>query len=221
MIDIKIIKTMRTMRAQTFILVLLLFFSCEQNKEKSQIDKTAIALNDSAVKLEMTFDNKKMLEAIKLFNQAIKLQPNYFIAYWNKMSLQNQLGLRKEAFETLKEIEHLRPNVPEVKASVGVYIETNGNVSEARKKYIEAENLYKNILDTLKIGTVSYQTTSINRALNLKLLGYEKESNKILTSIQQNEKNAYIKELINNYLKMTKTELLENLNAIDKKTVPE
>ena len=85
------------------ILTVLIFISCEQTKkqkDESQIDGRAIELNKKGIELPMTFNNGSIEKAIK----PTKIEPDYYLAYCNKLVHQNQLGQRIEAFETLKKL---------------------------------------------------------------------------------------------------------------------
>jgi tetratricopeptide (TPR) repeat protein len=213
-------KKTELMKNLMYILAFIVFISCGQIDKKEgkfQIDEKAKQLNDSAIGLANTFDNNKILEAIKLFDQATKIQPNYYVAYWNKMVYQNQLGLANDAFETLKKLEELRPKNPDLKVTAGIFMETNFDSIKAREKFIEAEKIYKSILDTLNSTTDTFQTILINRAVNLKFLGRENEANGILMAIKQKQKDESLKEFMNSFIKMGRKELLNNFKTTKQK----
>lgn len=201
------------MKQTIFILTILTFISCGKQKSESQIDGRAIDLNNKGIELAMTFNNDSIKKAIQLFDQATKIESEYYLAYWNKLIYQNQLGQKDEAFETLKKLEELRPNNPDLKVTAGVFIELNGDSILARQKFLEADQIYKNIIDTLTRKTDPYQTTLTNKAVNLKFLGQEDEANKILKTVKTEISNENLKEMIENFISMTRTELLENFKA--------
>ncbi len=197
-----------------YILTIMVFISCghpDKKVEKFQIDKKAKELNNQGVELAMTFNNDSILEAIRLFDQATNIQPDYYLAYWNKFVYQNQLGLTSNAFETLKILEKLKPRNPDLKVTAGIFIELSGDSVKAREKFIQADQIYTTMLDTLSTEADPFQTIMTNKAVNLKLLGRENEGNKILKDISSKISDENFKELIDNFTKMTRKELIENI----------
>ncbi len=204
------------MKQTIFILTILIFISCgqtEKQKDESQIDKRAIELNKKGIELAMTFDNDSIKKAIELFDRATKIESEYYLAYWNKLVNQNQLGQKNEAFETLKKLEELRPNNPDLKVTAGIFLALNGDSLSARQKFLEADKIYTSIIDTLTQKTDPYQTTLTNKAVNLKLLGQEAKANKILKAVKTEMTDDNLKEMIESYITMTRTELLENFKT--------
>ena len=153
------------MKQVIYILTILTSISCgqtENKKEKNQVDERAKELNNRAIELTMTFNNDSILKAIELFDQATELQPDYYLAHWNKFVFQNQLGQTSEAFETLKKLETIRPNNPDLKVTAGVLIELNGDSLSARRKFLQADKIYTTILDTLTSETDPQKMTLMN-----------------------------------------------------------
>lgn len=201
------------MRQVFYILTILTFISCGETKKKgeaNQIDKRAIELNDKGIELAMTFDNDSIKKAIELFDQATKIEPDYYLAYWNKLVFQNHLGQKTEAFETINKLENIRPNNPDLKVTTGVLIELNGDSLSARQKFLQADKIYTSILDTLTNKTDPQKMTLMNKAVNLKFLGREDEGNKILEDIKTETKEENLKEMFETLIRMTRKELIDN-----------
>jgi tetratricopeptide (TPR) repeat protein len=201
------------MRQVFYILTILTFISCGETKKKeeaNQIDKRAIELNDKGIELAMTFDNDSIKKAIELFDQATKIEPDYYLAYWNKLVFQNHLGQKTEAFKTINKLENIRPNNPDLKVTKGVLIELNGDSLSARQKFLQADKIYTSILDTLTNKTDPQKMTLMNKAVNLKFLGREDEGNKILEDIKTETKEENLKEMFETLIRMTRKELIDN-----------
>ena len=201
------------MKLVFYLLALLTFISCgqtEKRKEKYKVDLKAQELNNRGVKLALTLNEDSILKAISMLDQATKIQPDYYLAHWNKFIYQNQLGLTKDALTTLKDLEKLTPENPDWKVELGIFMEVNGDSLKAREKYVEADRLYKSILDTLTSKTEPYQMILTNRAVNLKLLGYENEGDKILKEISSKQADTTLKELFECFVTLTRKELIEN-----------
>jgi tetratricopeptide (TPR) repeat protein len=198
------------------ILTILIFFSCgriENKRSDNKVDIKAKELNDKGVELAMSFQNDSIKRAIELFNQAIDLQPDFYLAYWNKFVFQNQLGQKSEAFETLKKLETLKPNNPELLVTTGIFIELRGDSSTARQKFLKADQIYTSIIDTLSQKTVTYQMTLTSKAVNMKFLGQEDEANKIFENVISQNSNSNLKEMSEKLKTMTRKELMENFNS--------
>ncbi len=206
----------QTMKQVINILTVLTFISCGQTKnkkEKNQVDERAKELNNKGIELAMTFNNDSILKAIELFDLAIELQPDYYLAHWNKFVYQNQLGQKSEAFETLKKLETIRPNNPDLKATAGVFIELSGDSLTARQKFLHADQIYTIILDTLTNKTDPHKMTLMNKAVNLKFLGREDEGNKILEDIKAETDDENLKEMFESFIRMTRKELIDNFKT--------
>jgi len=192
------------------------FISCGQTEKKKgnfQVDETAKELNNKGVELASTFNNDSIKKAIQLFDQATEIQPDFYLAFWNKFVYQNQLGLKNEAFITLERLEELRPTNPDLKVTAGILIELKGDSLSARQRFLEADQIYTSIIDTLTRKTDPYQTTLTNKAVNLKFLGQEDEANKILKAIKTEISDDNLKEMIESFISMTRKELIENFNT--------
>ncbi|MBK6912627.1 MAG: tetratricopeptide repeat protein [Ignavibacteriales bacterium] len=55
-------------------------------------------------------DNRNYKDALELFTEAIKLNPNDSVAFFNRASIEMQLGLYKEARKDFKESAKLELN---------------------------------------------------------------------------------------------------------------
>lgn len=150
----------------SFITSCLLLLSCNSKSEKDNFNKQVRQLNDSAVAIGSLGDTAKIMVAIELLNKVIAMKPDYYSAYWNKLAFQYRLGLLDDAFATLKSMEQINPESPELKTMIGAFLEQNKKASiQAMTKYKEADLLYKNILDTISPNCLSYQSTMINYIL--------------------------------------------------------
>jgi len=193
-----------------FILILLLNLGC-QPKPTSQIKqasirKEAIELNNIALALAQKDEKDSVLKAIELFDSAIKIQPDYFYAHWNKMAYQNQLGLYSDGYMTLQELEKIAPQNAFFKTMDGAYLDRNGDSLGAVDKYNEAEKLFVGYLDTLTYDPQS--TNETNRAINLKLLGKDEKANEILKKIEKELTEPSLKEHVQTLILSTRRDLL-------------
>lgn len=200
----------------TFFIFFLLFSACNSKAQEHHYNERAKQLNDSAVAMSLLGDTAKVITAIELLNEATDIQPDYYLAYCNKLIFQRQLGLIDDAFSTLKAMEQLNPKNPDLKTMFGIlYEQYKQDTIQAKVKYSEADLLYKSILDTINSNSLSYQSIITNYAFNLKLLGKNFEADSILYSFIQNyydenkEEDKVFKQHIETYfIKKTREDLI-------------
>jgi tetratricopeptide (TPR) repeat protein len=200
-----------TLKQISIIFTFIVLSSCGHvsTDKKTTIDPDARALNDSAVALHMTFNKENTMKAIELLDKATKIDPGYFLAHWNKYVFQNELNMKEQAFETLKTLELLTPENPELKMASGVFHENIGDSSTAFQKYQRANSIYESNLDTLAKNGIQYSMLQSNRAINLILLGRESQGKEILNDLLQNESDEATKELIKEFLTLSRQDLLD------------
>ena len=125
-----------------FFISCLLFSACGTKAQENNYNKKAKQLNDSAIAMGLLGDTAKVMAAIQLLNEATNIQPDYYLAYWNKLAFQCQLGLMDDVFTTLKIMEQISPENPDLKTRLGVFYERyKKDAIQAQVKYNEAEVL--------------------------------------------------------------------------------
>lgn len=141
----------------SFIISCLLLLGCNSKTKRDNCNKQVRQLNDCAVAIGSLGDTAKIMVAIELLNKVIAMKPDFYSAYWNKLAFQYRLGLMDDAFATLKSMERINPENPDLKTMLGAFLEQNKKDStRAMIKYKEADLLYKNILDTISPNCLSY-----------------------------------------------------------------
>jgi len=181
----------------------LLFFSCGNTPQEE-----ALRLCNKAVFLIANNpDTTKVLKAIQLLDKATDIQPDYYVAYDNKFAFQCELDLIDDAFCTLKNMERLKPESPDLKTTLGAFYEYyKKDTIRAMNKYNEANLLYKLILDTLNPDFRNYEFIITDYAFNLKLLKEDAEANQVLHDCFGND----IKDFIDTFMvKRTREEVLK------------
>jgi hypothetical protein len=197
----------------------VLFFSCNDKAKECNYNERAIQLNDSAIMISSWGDTAKILIAIELLNEATDIQPDYYLAYWNKLTFQRQLNLMDDASVTLKVMEQLSPENPDLKTMLGaIYERYRKDTVLAINKYNEADLLYKTILDTLNPASFSYQSVVTSYAFNLKMLRKNIDFDSIfIYGYYNNDKEKYetFKKYIENHFVRKSREELINMYSVD------
>jgi len=134
------------------LIILTLFLSiisCKgQEKEKNRIKAEELVKQANELFMKSKLEEQTKLDScITLINEAIKIDENYFNAYYTKSTF---LTLKKDIRESIKNNEkmiQLRPDQPLWKIQRGLFFDIDGNTIEAEKNYAigikEYENLFK------------------------------------------------------------------------------
>ena len=139
------------MKKLVILTLFLSIISCKgQEKEESRIKAKELVKQANELFIESKLEEQTKIDScITLINEAIKIDENYFNAYYTKSTY---LTLKKDIKESIKNNEkmiQLRPNQPLWKIQRGLFFDINGNSSEAQKNYAigikEYENLFKKI----------------------------------------------------------------------------
>jgi len=191
------------------LLTLTWYFSCAQPKHK--INPEARKLNDSAFNMvfhAISKDSAIYKNAIGLLDRAIKIDSNYFIAWWSKFSYQNELKDYKGALPTAKKMLTLKPNDPVAIMFTGEAYEKAGDSSSAVKYYKEALLKYNGILDTMSVKNYYYKSMETSKAIILILLNQQKQSRDMLQPIYQKETDSLYKSFYRDIMSYTRKEAL-------------
>jgi tetratricopeptide (TPR) repeat protein len=137
------------MKKLVILTLFLSIISCKgQGKEESRIKAKKLVKQANELFIESKLEEQAKLDScITLINEAIKIDENYFNAYYTKSTY---LTLKKDIKESIKnnvKMIQLRPNQPLWKIQRGLFFDIDGNSIEAEKNYAigikEYENLFK------------------------------------------------------------------------------
>jgi tetratricopeptide (TPR) repeat protein len=192
--------------------VLILLFAgclCSCKDPKSDIIE-ARKLNNAAIdSLSKAKDvNKGLVTAIRLLDQAIELDGNDLIAYYNKFTFQKQLKRYTDAITTGKQMIEHAPNNAEMKVELGeVYTKISDTVS-AKQYFKSGMVIYNKVLDTMRKDKELYNSLKMESAVDLIILGEQEKGQAILNELFTNEKNRNVKHLYQQLMSLTKDDML-------------
>lgn len=204
----------------TMLCICTITVACS-DKPKSlpqDVDPRAKVLADSAFVLyQYSGSNKGNMErAIKLLDSAIQIQPDYMLAYYNKMSFQMEIGLKDSALETAEKIERLMPKSPWIRLQIGLmYEKYKKNYAHALLKYKEALSVYGPLTED------DYRNDPgkvFGFAINLKLLGRGKEADSVIEKLikeyhgkDKTKKEVTKLEMYETIIKNTRKQLVDEM----------
>ena len=103
-------------------------------------NQEAVKKNNEAIAIMRwhVTDTDSLKKAIRLFDEAIRIDPTYKLAYTNKAQYLLYLHEKAKALEVILQIEHLEKDNPEYYVYRGMLLEVNGREEEAQQSYAKA-----------------------------------------------------------------------------------
>jgi tetratricopeptide (TPR) repeat protein len=194
----------------------LTFSACGRNNgdtKKNVINPKAKQLNDSAVAVIRSMNEEDSRRAILLLDEAIKIDSNYFTAYWNKLSLQRQLKQYDRAIETGKQILKLR-RAPYYPFIIGTFYYRLGDTTTANEYFKRTLPLCDSVLDTMSAKNKgTYEVVVMNKGVSLIFLGHPEEGNKVLKTFYDSQTDTLIKMWTGAFMNKSKEEILKVLEG--------
>jgi len=180
----------------------------------------AIKLNDKAMQINMNFSSgtraKDLHHAIRLLDQAILIDSNFFIPRWNKLSFQTELKQLDSAVITGKRILKKWPKNTLVITFVGEYCDQKGDSVAAAKYYRNALSVINHDLDSLAVSSRHYNNRLLEKAKLLILLNQPERAQAILQDMYKTETDPYQKEVFKDFMGMTRLDILNGKTTISK-----
>src|SRR5204863_9405110 len=141
---------MITRKLSMCFLLLTLVACVEKNSttKKYIVNPKAKQLNDSAIAMTRYMKDEDSKKAILLLDQAIKIDSNYFTAYWNKLAIQSDIKQYDKAIETGKQILKLNKS-PYYYLLIATFYYRLGDTTSANNYFKKTSALCDTVLDTM------------------------------------------------------------------------
>ncbi|HEU5166634.1 MAG TPA: hypothetical protein VFU29_13885 [Chitinophagaceae bacterium] len=200
----------------SILILLLTLAACGQKSNETKkhiVNAKAKQLNDSAMTLIRYMKDDSSQKAILLLDEAIKIDSNYFIAYWNKLSLQSQLKQYDKAIATGKEILKLNKS-PYYNFLIATFYYRLGDTTSANNYFKKTLTMCDTVLDTMSTkNKATYEVVVMNKGVSLIFLGHEEEGNKILKQFYDNQTDTAYRVWTGAFMNKTKEEILKVLDG--------
>jgi tetratricopeptide (TPR) repeat protein len=89
------------------------------------------------------FSRDSLAKAIRLYDEAIKIDSTYSLAYWYKAAYLNEIGEKEEASRVYLSAEKYNLSNPYYYTPVGISLEKHGKVQEAHRIYEKVKQLFE------------------------------------------------------------------------------
>ena len=200
------------MKATNLIVIFLfpMFYSCGQ-KANHKFDPLAVRLNNQAIGLMMTSRGNKdgSLKAIVLLDSATKIDSNYFRAYYNKLMFMNELGLYEKAVQTVNNLIRINPYAQDLYLTGGMLYEKTKDSVMANSYFKKSLSICNSVLDTINENNKSYYLLTMDKAINIILLGDSANGNHMLTQLYNKQNDDAYKQLLVPYINKGRREIIE------------
>ncbi|HEU4719148.1 MAG TPA: hypothetical protein VFU15_14995 [Bacteroidia bacterium] len=191
------------------LFLLLLVSACDSEPEKQPQQKPpAVALNDSATKISARGDSLSYAYADMLYDEAVSLDSNYYIAYWNKLACETELHFYAKALATARELIRLRPGNPDHRITAGMLAQHTGDTALAEKYYDEGIALFRSITDTSPVTSRKYYSMMTMYGLSLIVAYHTSEGDSVLAKVIANRQDTLSRNLARKFYGKSRDELI-------------
>jgi hypothetical protein len=176
------------------------------------VNKSASDLKDKKIDKDNE-GNKSMIPddslckfKLRLLNQAIKIDSDYFLAYWNKFGCEYQLKRFHEAVITGERMMKMHPRDTLIRYIVGKAVDRAGDTIRARKYYVDYLSYCNHILDTMPHTNRQYRFIEQEKGVVLILLDRAEEGHEIMKKLYQQD--SEMKDIYQLYMTATRADFL-------------
>ena len=201
------------MKSLPFIVLCLsgFLFSCGQSHQKHKPNPAAVRLNDQAIGLEAFNNMDSLRKALALLDSATSLDSNYFLGYYNKLSVLNQLKDYDRAIQTANHLIRLRPMANDLYSACAILYEKTGDTTAAKTYFTKSLSICNAVLDTMSRKNPSYDMLLLNKSVSMIMLGDSATGNQLLTQLNERHQADGWKELIAPFMGKSRKEIIEEL----------
>ena len=193
------------------IISALLFFvvaSCGHRDPYSKTNLSTARLINKTISLYNYIDNTDSCKkAIQLLDSASAIDTNCFLCFYNKLTFLIALKQYDKGIATVNHLLKTRPYANDLLITGGAFYDKLGDSTSANQYFQRSLAICESALDTMDIKNKAYTTISINRALNLIILGNSKKGNDLLAQLQKEQGDSTYRDYIGSFMNKTREEL--------------
>ena len=195
-----------------FIFTTLAINACGQSPSRHTIHPEAVKLNNKIIELSPYLDNPDSCrKAIAYLDQATTIDSNYFLGYYNKLIFLYPLKQYEKAVFAVNNCIRLKPGAHDLYLTGGVLYEKIGNKILAKRYFEKSLAIVSSVLDTMEVNSLNYEMLSINKGINLIMLGQDKRGRDIIKAMYERQKEPHMQEMALLFLNKGKEELIETM----------
>lgn len=201
----------------TTLKFILLFFSitlysCGQNTYYSKVDVKIARLTNKIIPLVDSLDNPDSCKQALLFlDSATTIDNNCFLCYYNKLMFLYSLKEYHKAVETMNECIRLKPSGHDLYLTGGILYEKIGDTVHSYNYFNKSLTICNSALDTMKINNSDYDMLVSSKALNLVMLGKNKDANELLQKLYDKQTDSDLRNLTLSMMNKSKKDLVDSM----------
>ena len=195
-----------------FITVFLLIavYSCGQNTPKQKTDPKVTALTNKIIPLVNYLENADSCkQALLYLDSATNIDNKCYSCYYNKLMFLFSLKQFDKAVATMNECIRIKPTAHALYLTGGILYEKIGDTISSKKYIQKSLTILNQVLDTMKVQDLNYEMLVSNKAINLIMLGDNKNGNDLLKAIADRQQDPELKEMTLSFMNKSKKELVE------------
>ena len=196
---------------------ILLFFSialysCGQKKYYSKVDVKVARLTNKIIPLVNFIDNPDSCKkALSFLDSATTIDSSCFLCYYNKLMFLYSLKQYDRAVEAMNQCIKLNPSVHDLYLTGGILYEKIGDTAHSINYFNKSLTICNSVLDTMKVNNSDYDMLVGNKAINLIMLGKNKDANELLQKLYDKQTDSNLQKLTLSMMNKSKKELVNSM----------
>jgi len=200
---------MTTLKIITLLLLITLC-SCGQKKPYSKVDVNVARLSNKIIPLTNYIDNPDSCKkALSFLDSATTIDSTCFLCYYNKLMFLSSLKQYDKGILTINRLLRLRPFANNLYLTGGVFYIKSGDTTSANAYFQKSLTICNNVLDTMSNDNRDYIMLTINKAINIIMLGDQIKGNEILKQLHDKQTDSTYRDYIASFMNKTKDELID------------
>jgi len=114
-----------------------------------------------------------------------------------------------KAISTVNRLLRLKPFANDLYLSGWVYYMKIGDTASAKVYFQKSLDICNGVLDTISVENRNYVSLTINKALDIILLGDQRKGNEILKDLRNKQTDSTYSDYISSFMNKSSDELLE------------
>ncbi len=197
-----------------FIFLLITLYSCRQNSAKRKADPAVTILSNKIIPLINHLNNADSCKkALFYLDSATAIDSNCFFCYYDKLMFLSSLNQFDKAILTINNCIRIRPNAHDLYLTGGIIYARIGDSASAKKYFQKSLTILNPVLDTMNVNNNVYAMLVGNKAVNLIMLGNDKQLNELLNNLSVSQIDTEIKKNILAMKRINKKELINRMTG--------
>jgi tetratricopeptide (TPR) repeat protein len=173
--------------------LLIVLYSCGQKSVRHTPNPEAIKLHNKIIPLVNHLENSDSCKKGLLYlDSATTIDSNCFSCNYEKLMFLSSLNQFDKAVLTINNCIRIRPYAHDLYLTGGLLYARTGDTISAKKYFQKSLEILNPVLDTMKTNDNNYEMLVGNKAVNLLMLGYDKQLDDLLKQLSNSQLDTAI-----------------------------